>query len=56
MKELISFIIISSTGCGALLGGTVNAIDSVRYRNAISNPGFYYLVDDAGNSVSQKIK
>ena len=56
MKELISFVIISGTGCGALLGGTINAIDSMKYRNAMSDPSFYHLVDDAGDPVSQEIK
>ncbi len=56
MKELIAVTIISCTGFGAVLGGTINAIDSMNYRNALEDPGFYHLVDEAGDPVSQEIK
>ena len=55
MKELIAITVISCTSFGAVLGGTINAIDSMNYRNAIEDPSFYHLVDESGDPVGKEV-
>lgn len=56
MKEVVTFIAVGCTGLGCCIGGTLNAVDSFRYSSALASPSFAYLVDEAGNPVSKKLK
>ena len=56
MKELVAIVIVSCTGIGAVVGGTLNAVDDYRYHSALESSTFTYLVDEAGNPVSKQIK
>lgn len=56
MKEVASLVIMCCAGVGCCTGGVLNAYDSFRYDRAINDPSFVYLVDEAGNPVSQKVE
>ena len=53
IKELLAVIAAGGIGLGCCIGGISNAYDSMLYENAINSHDFLYLVDEAGNPVSQ---
>ncbi len=52
-KAIIALIVAGCVGGGACLGGYSAFSQEFKYDRALSNPDFYYLVDEAGNPVSQ---
>ena len=52
-KGLIALVVAGCVGGGACLGGYSAFSQEFKYDRALSDPGFYYLVDEAGDPVSQ---
>ena len=42
-------------GLGLCLGGAINAYDKAALEEALNDPNFYHLVDQAGNPVSKEL-
>jgi len=53
-KGIFALVLAACVGGGACLGGYESASQSAHYRETLNNPDFYYLVDEAGNPVSQE--
>ena len=52
-KGLIAIVLAGCIGGGACMGGYEAASQDAHYNWALSNPDFYYLVDEAGNPIGQ---
>lgn len=52
-KGIIAIIVAGCVGSGACLGGYSAFSQDLGYDRALSDPGFYYLVDESGYPVSQ---
>jgi hypothetical protein len=52
-KGLIVLVVAGCLGGGAYLGGHETASQNAHYNQVLSDPDFYYLVDESGNSVSE---
>jgi hypothetical protein len=55
-KGILAIILSACTASGAFVGGFSEALHDKIYTEALQNPGFYYLVDQNGNPVSQDFK
>lgn len=53
-KEFASACITIGMGVGCFVGGLSIAWRDYSYERAMQDPGFFYLVDEAGNPVRQK--
>ena len=55
MTNPITAIALAASCCAGLcLGGAINAYDQAVMKDALEDPGFYHLVDNEGNPVSQE--
>jgi len=52
-KGVVAMFLATCLGAGSCMGGFENWSQSNYYRTIIKDPGFYHLVDDVGNPVSQ---
>ena len=52
-KGFIALVVAGCLGGGACLGGYESASQTAHYNQVLSDPDFYYLVDESGNSVSE---
>ena len=52
-KEIVSACVTVGVGVGCTVGGISIAWNDYAYERALVDPGFFYLVDKAGNPVSQ---
>ena len=53
-KEIVSACVTIGMGLGCFAGGISVAWDNHAYERALADPEFFYLVDEAGNPVSQE--
>lgn len=52
-KGIFAIIVATCVGGGACLGGYNTLSQDFAYDRALSDPDFYYLVDETGNPVSE---
>lgn len=52
-KGIITAVLAACVGTSSYLGGFESWSQSNHYRRTLTDPGFYHLVDDVGNPVSQ---
>ena len=52
-KGFLAVILSACATSGAFVGGFSEALHNKVYAEALSNPNFYYLVDEDGNPVRQ---
>ena len=52
-KGIIAIIVAGCVGGGACIGGYSAFSQEFGYERALSDPEFYYLVDEAGDPVGQ---
>ena len=52
-KGFIALVVAGCLSGGACLGGYSAFSKDLKYEQVLSDPSFYYLVDEAGNPVSQ---
>lgn len=52
-KGFIALVVAGCLGSGACLGGLEAATRTALYRESLEDPGFYYLVDEVGDPVSE---
>lgn len=53
-KGFLALIVAGCVGGGACLGGYSAFSQGFNYDRALSDPNFYYLVDEAGDPVRQE--
>ena len=53
---LLPILLSACMASGAFVGGFSEALHDKAYEEALSDPSFYYLVDDVGNPVSQEVQ
>jgi hypothetical protein len=53
-KEVVSACVAIGMGVGCFAGGISLAWSDHAYQRALQDPEFFYLVDEAGNPVSQE--
>ena len=49
-------IMCACAGSGAFVGSFSEALHNAAYAEVLSDPSFYYLVDESGNPVGQKVQ
>ena len=53
-NPFVTVALAASCCAGLCLGGVINAYDQAVMKEALEDPGFYHLVDNEGNPVSQE--
>lgn len=55
-KGILAFFLTTCAASGAFVGGFSEALHNSAYAKAMSDPDFFYLVDEYGNPVGQEVK
>ena len=55
-KGILAMIMCACAGSGAFVGSFSEALHNAAYAEVLSDPSFYYLVDESGNPVGQKVQ
>ncbi len=53
-KEIVSMCVTVGMGLGCFAGGLSVVWHDYEYKRALEDPEFFYLVEEAGNPVSQE--
>lgn len=54
-KAIVGTVLAICIGSGACIGGMSSANEERQYHDALRDPDFYHLVDEAGECISEEL-